>query len=80
MWLRDTQILALDRGTPGGVPFSSLVSAPPLVYRDPRPKVLSERTSGQFVAAVWRGADSELQPTVAEAREALKRLTEESSM
>jgi len=34
--------------------------------------------SYHFVAEVWRNADAELQPHVAEARESLKRLTGES--
>jgi serine/threonine-protein kinase len=80
---RDREALAiLDRGFP--YPYPTPSNAPWALEQARLAERLGEREKASrwygFVAAVWRGADSELQPTVAEAREALKRLTEESSM
>jgi serine/threonine-protein kinase len=79
---RDREALAiLDRGFPH--PYATPSMAPWALEQARLAERLGEREKAShwygYVAAVWRQADPELQPTVVEAREALRRLTDERS-
>jgi len=78
---RDREALAvLERGFPS--PYPTLSRAPWALDEARLAERLGEREKAEhwysYVAALWRNADPELQPSVTEAKEALARLTAES--